>query len=130
MTIIAWLARLLGGRTWLAWMIAAASIAGALGGIYAYVDHGGYKRATLEWSQKYDRREAELQAMRFRELDRQATANAEAKAAESAKLKEMAERLAELEAAAIENDRAAEADPNADRIGLGADSVERLNRIR
>jgi hypothetical protein len=130
MTIIAWLARLLGGRTWLAWLLTAASVAGALGGIYAYVDHQGYKRATIEWSQKYDRREAELQAMRFRELDRQATANAEAKAAESARLREMAERLADLEAAAAENDRAAEADPNADRIGLGADSVERLNRIR
>lgn len=130
MAIIRLLAGLLGGKTWLAWLIAAAMAATALAGVYAYVDHQGYKRAATEWSAKYEKREAELQAARFRELDRQATANAEAKAREAERLAAEQRRAEELEALLDELAAAAKADPNADRIGLGADSVERLNRIR
>ena len=128
--MIALLARLLGGKTWLAWLIVAALSAGALGGLYAWVDHQGYARASAKWEKKYDAREAELQAARFKELDRQATANAEAKAREAERLAAEQRRVAELERQIAENDKAADADPNRDRIGIGADSVERLNRIR
>jgi hypothetical protein len=124
------LAALLGGKTWLAWLIVAGGGLAALGGLYAYVDHQGYKRASAHWSQKYEARERALETQRFREIDRQATVNAEAKAREAERLAAERRRAAELEALIVDLSRAAEADPNRDRIGLGADSVDRLNRIR
>lgn len=130
MNPIALLTGLLGGKAWLAWLVAAGVGLASLAGLYAYVDHQGYARAEAKWSQRYDAREAELQAVRFRELDRQATANAEAKARETEIITALAAEIAALEAAATENDRGAEADPNRDRVGLGADSINRLNRIR
>lgn len=130
MTIIRMLAALLGGKAWLAWLIVAGLGAGALGGLYAWVDHGGYARAEAKWSAKYEAREVALERQRFQELDRQATVNAEAKAREAARLALEQQRAAELERLLAELDRAAESDPNAKRIGLGADSVDRLNRIK
>lgn len=124
------LAGLLCGKTWLAWLIVAGGALAALSGLYAYVDHGGYARAEAKWSQKYDARERALEAQRFKELDRQATVNAEAKAREAERLAAEQRRADELERQLAQNDREAEADPTAGRIGLGADSVDRLNRIR
>lgn len=124
------IARLLGGKTWAAWLLVAVLAIGAAGGTYAWVDHQGYARASAAWSQKYEAREAALQAQRFRELDRQASANAEAKAREAARLAAEQARADALEALIDELTAAAEHDPNAARIGLGADSVDRLNRIR
>ena len=124
------LAALLGGKTWLAWLMVAGLGLGAVGGLYAYVDHQGYKRAETKWSQKYDARELELQTVRFRELDRQATVNADAKAREAVILAAEQARADALEALIAENDKSADEDPNKDRIGLGADSIKRLDRIR
>lgn len=124
------LAALLGGKTWLARLMVAGLGLGAVGGLYAYVDHQGYKRAETKWSQKYDARELELQTVRFRELDRQATVNADAKAREAVILAAEQARADALEALIADLTAAAEADPHAARIGLGADSVNRLNRIR
>lgn len=121
---------LLGGKAWLAWLLVGGVALGAAGGVYAFIDHGGYRRATLEWTIKYDKREADLQRLRFEELDRQASANAAAKAIEATRLAAEMARAAALEALILENDRAAETDPNKDRIGLGADSVIRIDRIR
>lgn len=124
------LAALLGGKTWLAWLMVAVLGLGAVGGLYAYVDHQGYKRAEIKWSQKYDARELELQTVRFRELDRQATVNADAKAREAAILAAEQARADALEALIADLASAADEDPNKDRIGLGADSIKRLDRIR
>lgn len=128
--MIALLARLLGGRTWLAWLLVGGLSLGTLGGLYAWADHHGYARASAAWQKKYDAREAELQAERFRELDRQATANAEAKAREAERLAAEQRRVDELEALLAELSAQADADPNRDRPGLSAGAVERLNRIR
>jgi hypothetical protein len=57
-----------------------------LGGAYAWIDHRGYERATQEWTVKYQQREDERNRQRLAELDRQATANAAAKAEEEAEL--------------------------------------------
>lgn len=128
--MIALLARLLGGKTWLAWLIVASLSAGAVGGLYAWVDHQGYARASAKWSQKYDARESELQAARFKELDRQSTANAEAKAREAERLAAEQQRVDDLERLLAELSAQADADPNRDRPGLSAGAVDRLNRIR
>lgn len=123
------LSALLGGKTWLAWLIVAGLGLGALGGVYWYVDHGGYQRATLEWTVKYNDRELALERQRLAELDRQAQANDQAKAAEAARIAQLRNELAQLERELEEQSHAADNDPNADRIGLGADSVHRINRI-
>ncbi len=130
MNPIALLAGLLGGKLWLAWLIVAGLGLGAVGGLYVAVDHGGYKRAAAEWTIKYEKREAALNEERFKELDRQATANDAAKAAEAERLAAEQSRVAELELQIAEMDKAADVDVNRDRIGLGADSVDRLKRIR
>ena len=124
------LSGLLGGRTWAAWLVVAVLSLGALGGVYAWIDHQGYARASAEWQAKYEAREVALAQQRFHELDRQAHANDAAKAREAERLAAAQAQIDALNQALLENDVAAEADPNADRIGIGADSVERLNRIR
>ena len=128
--MIAIIARLLGGKTWAAWLVVAVLSTGVAGVVYAWIDHGGYARASAAWEKKYDAREAELAQQRFRELDRQATVNAEAKAREAARLAAEQKRADELEALIADLTADADADPNRDRIGLGADSVSRINRIR
>ena len=128
--MITLLARLLGGRTWLAWLIVVGLSVGTLGGLYAWVDHQGYARASAAWGKKYDARETELQAQRFRELDRQATANAEAKAREAERLAAEQQRVEELELLLADLSKQADADPDRDRPGLSAGAVDRINRIR
>lgn len=124
------LTALLGGKTWIVWLIAAGVGLSALAGVGLWIDRNGYQRAAAEWTIKYDKRELELNEQRFKEIDRQATANAEAKAKEAARLAAEMARAAELEARVLELEQQAENDPNANRIGLGADSVARLNQIR
>jgi hypothetical protein len=124
------LAGLIGGKQWLVWLIAAGIGLSALAGVGLWIDHNGYTRAEAEWTIKYDKRELELNEQRFKEIDRQATANAQAKAKEAARLAAEMARSAELEARLLELQAEAEKDPNANRIGLGADSVARLNQIR
>lgn len=123
------IASLLGGKTWLVWLIVAALGLGALGGAYWWVDHGGYQRATLEWTVKYNDRELALERQRLAELDRQATANDSAKAAEAARIAQLRNELAQAERELQEQSHEADIDPNADRVGLGSDSVLRINRI-
>lgn len=127
--IIKLLAGLLGGKVWLAWLIVAGLGLGAVGGVYWWIDNGGYQRATLEWSVKYTQRENELERRRIAELDRQALANDTAKAAEAARIAVLREEKAKLERDLIALADAASSDPNATREGLGADSVARINSV-
>lgn len=107
---------------------ALAAILGTLGGIYLYIDHEGYRRASLEWQIKYDKREAELKEQTFKELDRQATANAEAKAEEDAALEAYRLHLLEMATRNMQLTQEAAADPNRDNVALDADAVARHNR--
>lgn len=127
--MIALIARLLGGSSVAAWLVVAVLGLGAVGGAYWWVDHGGYNRATLEWTVKYDQRELALEKLRLAELDRQALANDRAKAAEAERIAQLRNELAQAERELQEQSHEADVDPNADRIGLGAGSVQRLNRI-
>jgi hypothetical protein len=107
---------------------ALAAILGTLGGIYIYVDHQGYNRATLEWTIKYEKREAELKQQLADELDRQQTINAMAKADEEAALEEYRLKVdAANKLALLLADEAAK-DPNAANVALDADAVARHNR--
>lgn len=127
--MITLLARLLGGSTIAAWLVVGVLGAGAVGGAYLWATHQGYQRATLEWSVRYAEREAELQRLAFQELDRQAAANDAAKANEAARLAQLRNELAQRERELQEQSHEADIDPNAGRVGLGSDSVYRLNRI-
>jgi hypothetical protein len=123
------IAGLLGGNTLIAWLIVAGLGLGALGGVYWYVDHGGYQRATLEWTVKYNDRELALEKQRIAELDRQALANDRAKAAERAAIEQLRNELAQAERELEEQSHEADNDPNADRVGLSAGGVQRIGRI-
>lgn len=127
--MIKFIAGLLGGNTLMAWLIVAGLGLGAVGGVYWWVDHQGYQRATLEWTVKYNDRELALEKQRLAELDRQATANDRAKAAEAARIAQLRNELAQRERELEEQSHEADVDPNADRVGLGADSVRRIQRI-
>ena len=105
-----------------------ATILGGLAGLYAHVDHQGYQRATLEWTIKYERREAELRQQLANELDRQASINAAAKAAEDAELEALRLRLVEMSNRAMVLMQEAAADPNAGNVALDAAAVDRHNR--
>lgn len=127
--MVKFIAGLLGGNTLMAWLLVAGLGIGALGGVYWYVDRGGYQRATLEWTVKYNARELALEKQRLAELDRQAQANDTAKAAEAARIAQLRNELAQRERELQEQSHEADIDPNADRIGLGADSVSRIGRV-
>lgn len=107
---------------------ALAAVLGLGGGVYLYIDHQGYQRATQEWTIKYERREAELNKQTADELASQQAANDAAKAEEEAENE--AERKRQMAAADRALTLAAEAaaDPNADNIALDADAVDRHNR--
>jgi len=124
------LARLLGGSTVAAWLVVGVLGATALGGAYWYAQNQGFQRATLEWSVRYAGREAELQRLAFQELDRQAAANDAAKANEAARLAQLRNELSALERQLQEQSNAADNDPDAGRIGLSADGVQRVDGIR
>ena len=130
MKIIGLLAGLLGGKTWLAWLVAGGSVLAILGGTYAWIDHGGYKRAELKWTVKYEQREREIAELRFKELERQAYANDQAKADERAALEQLEREFAALQELNQQLLEEAAADPDRDNIGLSASAVDRLNRIR
>jgi uncharacterized protein HemX len=127
--MITLLARLLGGSTIAAWLVVAALGAGALGGAYFYVRGQGYEQATLEWSVRYNERELALERQRLAELDRQAAANDAAKAAEAARIAQLRNELSALERELQEQSNEADIDPNADRVGLSAGGVQRIQRI-
>jgi hypothetical protein len=128
--MINFLASLLGGKTWLAWVVVAGVSLGALGGAVAYIDHNGYARAEAEGVIKYQKRELELDTQRFKEIDRQATVNSEAKAKEAEKWAQEHARADALEALIVDLQNQADNDPNANNCGIGPDSVDRLNRIQ
>lgn len=128
--MITLIARLLGGSTIAAWLVVGVLGLGAVGGAYLWASHHGYQRATLEWSVKYQEREAELQRLAFQELDRQAAANEAAKANEAARLAQLRNELSALERQLQEQSNAADNDPDAGRIGLSSDGVQRLNQLR
>lgn len=123
------IARLFGGSTLVAWLIVAGLGLGVVGGAYWWVDRQGYTRATLEWTVKYNERELALERQRFAELDRQALANDRAKATEAARIAQLRSELAEMEHQIQEQSHEADVDPNADRVGLGADGVRRIQRV-
>lgn len=106
----------------------ALALAGIAGAAAYHFDRQGYGRATLEWTVKYERRERELEAQLLREIDRQASVNAAAKAAEQARIAALQRQLADLDLLANELLTEAANDPNADRIGLDGPAVERINR--
>lgn len=107
---------------------ALAAILGSAAGIYAWIDHQGYQRATLEWTVKYNAREAELKQQAADELARQQAANDAAKAEEEAQLEaERKRQMAAIDLAMTLANEAA-ADPNADNIALDAAAVDRHNR--
>lgn len=122
------IASLLGGKTWLVWLLVAGLAVGAVGGAYVYVRGQGYEQATLEWSVRYQERELALERQRLAELDRQALANDTAKAAEAARIAQLRNELAQAERELEEQSHAADIDPDAARIGLGASSVHRIGR--
>lgn len=107
---------------------ALAVIVGAAAGVYAWIDHQGYQRAALEWTVKYNAREAELKQQAADELARQQAANDAAKAEEDAQLEaERKRQMAAIDLAMTLADEAA-ADPNHDNIALDAAAVDRHNR--
>lgn len=127
--MITLLSRLLGGSTIAAWLVIAALGVAAAGGTYWYAQNQGYQRATLEWSVKYQERELALERQRLAELDRQALANDRAKAAEAARIAQLRNELSALERELQEQSNAADVDPDADRVGLSAGGVQRIQRI-
>lgn len=105
-----------------------AVILGVAGGVYLWIDHQGYRRAELEWTVKYQQREAELQRELADEIKRQAEANADAKAAEEAELEVYRQQLLKMAKLAQQLSTEAAADPNHDNIALDAAAVDRHNR--
>lgn len=129
MTWLLWFWRSLSGKAQLiAGGVAIVTLLVGIGGVYAWIDHQGYQRATLEWTVKYEKREAELERQRADELARQKDAN-------DAAIAEMNQQLAlykdELvKATALEEELAKQtaADKQAARIALDAAAVDRYNR--
>jgi hypothetical protein len=121
------IAGLLGGNTLFAWLIVAGLCLGALGGVYWYVDHQGYRRASLEWTVKYNERELQLERQRLAELDRQAIANDTAKAAERERLAQLRNELAQMELQLKEQADEAAKDPDRGNIACNLECVRRHN---
>lgn len=96
--------------------------------LYAVGHADGYHLADVEWTVKYQKREADLQKETADELARQQAISDAAKTEEEAENE--AERKRQMAAADRGMTLAAEAaaDPNHDNIALDADAVDRYNR--
>jgi hypothetical protein len=112
---------------WLAGAVAAFAL---LVGAYAYVDHKGYQRAAAHYTAKIAADRAALAEADANEQRRQTIANNAHKARE-------AEAIAALEAQEADNlelrrrlASEAQQDPDADRLAVGADGVQRINKVR
>ena len=97
-------------------------------GTFALAEADGYGRASAAWEIKYQRREAELQRQRFAEIDRQASANAAAKAEEAKEIAALEARLQALGALAVQLADEAAKDPRAGDLCLDEEAVKRHNR--
>lgn len=127
--MISLLARLLGGSTIAAWLVVAALGAGVVSGAYWYASNQGYQRATLEWLVRYNERELALERQRLAELDRQALANDQAKAAERAALSQLRNEMAQLEIQLQERANEAAEDPDRGNIACNLECVRRHNSV-
>lgn len=115
---------------WRAGAAVAVAIGGftALGGAAWYLDSRGYHRATLEWTVKYQQREAELAQQKADELERQQTINDAAKAQEARELEDYRVKLEAANALALRLADEAALDPAANNVALDAAAVDRHNR--
>ena len=120
---------LLASRVGMYALIAVAAVALAWGA-YTYVERQGYQRGVVEWQAKYDRLVADYAEAKAAEIERLMAANNAAKAREAQRIAELEHENEELEKLMKEQAIAAEQDPDRDRVGLGAPSVQRLNKIR
>lgn len=101
-----------------------------LAAAYLYVDHRGYARAEAFYRAEIAIIKADYASKAAAERERQDAANNAAKQREAARVAELERARGELEQLQKEQAIAAEQDPDRDRIGLGAPSVQRLNKIR
>ena len=99
-------------------------------GAYTYVERQGYQRGVVEWQAKYDRLVTDYAEAKAAEIERLMAANNAAKAREAQRIAHLERENEELEKLMKEQAIAAEQDPDRDRVGLGAPSVQRLNKIR
>ena len=120
---------LLTSRVGLYALIVVAAIALAWGA-YTYIERQGYQRGVVEWQAKYDRLVSDYAEAKAAEIERLMDANNAAKAREAQRIAELEHENEELEKLMKEQAIAAEQDPDRDRVGLGAPSVQRLNKIR
>lgn len=114
------------GHYVLAW-IAAVALAWAA---YAYVDHKGYQRAEAHYTAVIAKDRAERAEADANEQRRQTIANNAAKRREAEAIAALdAKEAEEIENRKRQRDEAAQ-DPDAGRIAIGSDGVQRLNSIR
>lgn len=115
---------------WLVGLIAAGalSLMAAIAGFYFWADGNGYHRADLQWQVKWAAREAEWTRQRDDEIERQAHANAIAKAAEAQAIAMLQAEIAARETLIAELEQEAEADPGSDQVALDAEATKRHNR--
>lgn len=112
------------------YIIAGAVVFAMLFGAYWVVDGRGYDRAAAKYQAEIATLRAEYAAASLAERKRQDAANAAAKAAEAERLAELQRENDALELKIKENAGAANQDIDRDRIGVGRDGVQRINKIR
>lgn len=112
------------------YLIVGALAVALLGGGYLYAENKGYARAEAIYRAEIATIKADYASKAAAERERQDAANNAAKQREAARVAELERARGELEKLQKEQAIAAEQDPDRDRIGLGAPSVQRLNKIR
>lgn len=90
----------------------------------------GYNLASDKWENKYNEREVQIATETAKEQDRQYRANERAKELEQKRIETIRDLESELNEINERNSEEAAADPDRDRIGVNADGVLRLNRIK
>ncbi|ASR06689.1 hypothetical protein CHY08_05920 [Rhizobium leguminosarum bv. viciae] len=125
-----WIAKLFGVDKWIVGVIAALALLAAVGGAVAYVDHRGYQRAAVVYQARIDKLVGDYKTAEIAETERQAAANAAAKAREASRIAEMQAANSKLETRIKELADEAAADPDAGKPVLGSSSVRRINEVR
>lgn len=113
-----------------AYVLGALAAIALLWGACTYVDRQGYQRAAVEYQGKIDTLVADYATKRADEVERQATINDAAKAAEARAISQLQADKSALTQQIKEQADAADKDPDAARAAFGADSVRRIRNVR
>jgi len=109
-----------------AWLLITVALVAALATSYM----AGKRHSTAIWQAKYDSREAELHKQYAEEIKRQADANQAAQRISAEIIDRLQRERSDLQGQIDELEREAQADPDANSLGINSNAAKRIGSVK